>query len=318
MGQNLSREALGDRARVVIGLLRGRDRLFQRNGDSDNELDLGPRYRLPVWLIRRVVPEVLFRAAVSGRIPGFGRRYRWFMRQQYLALLQSVNFLGFAERLTEGVRQPEDVDQVEKLLVNAFLQDLRRAYGHRSGRLEGWRRTAYPVVLIDNVVEGSAGYRLMQLVNDVRNETGLPDPLLVVCASDQVPQAPATRNLVGPNSDERQSGDPAYANDDYRGWAMKLPGSRRARVDTAWYLPIMVARPEDLDQEPRKPIGAAPARWFARRSVVGVFIVVLALPVAGSVWWNHASGQRCSHFPFLGQVKVRSISGQCIGYSNSS
>ncbi|MGH3698430.1 MAG: hypothetical protein ACRDQY_02960, partial [Pseudonocardiaceae bacterium] len=122
---------------------------------------------------------MFFRAAVSGRNRVFGRRYWWFMRQQYLAPLQSVNFPGFAERLTEiaeGARQPEDIDQVDKLLVHAFLQDLRRAYARWSGRLEGWRRTAYPVVLIDNATEGSAGYRLMQLVNDVRNETGRSDP----------------------------------------------------------------------------------------------------------------------------------------------
>ena len=66
-----------------------------------------------------------FRAAVSGRVPGFGGQYRWFMRQQYLAPVQSVNFFGLAERLTAGVRQPEDTDQIDKLLVHAFLQDLR-------------------------------------------------------------------------------------------------------------------------------------------------------------------------------------------------
>ena len=319
MEQDLSREASGDRARVVIALLRGRHRPFQRDNDStdSNALDLGPRYHLLIWLIRRVMPEVLFRAAVSGRMPGFGRRYRWFMRQQYLAPLQSVSFLGFAERLTEGVRQPEDVDQIDKLLVHAFLQDLRQAYARRPGRLEGWRRTAYSVALIDNAVEGSAGYRLLQLVNDVRNETGRSDPLLVVCASDQVPQAPAKESSVESDSG-LLNGDPAYADEDYRKWAKKLPRSRRARVDTAWYLPIAVTDSEDLDQESRKPIGAAPPPWFARRSVVGAVIVVLTLPVTGWVGWEHAGGPGCPHIPFLGQVEVRSIGGQCIGYSDSN
>ncbi len=128
--QDLSREAPGDRARVVVALLRGRHRPFRRDNDNpdSNALDLGPRYRLLIWLIRRAVPEIIFRAAVSGRIPGFGRRYRWFMRQQYLAPEQSVSFLGFAERLAVGAQQSEDIDQVDKLLVNSFLQDLRQAY----------------------------------------------------------------------------------------------------------------------------------------------------------------------------------------------
>ncbi|MGH3751995.1 MAG: hypothetical protein ACRDRP_04735 [Pseudonocardiaceae bacterium] len=320
MERDLSGEAPGDRARAVIALLRGRHRPFRRHSESPDSttLDLGPRYRLLAWLIRRAIPEVLFRAAVSGRIPGFGRRYRWFMRQQYLAPLQSVSFPGFAERLTVGVRQPEDIDQVDKLLVHSFLEDLRRAYARRSGRLEGWRRTAYPVALIDNAAEGSAGYRLMQLVNDVRNETGQSDPLLVVCTSDQVPQAPATENAAESDSGRPPHGDPAYADEDYRRWARKLPGSRRARVDTAWYLPISVTGSEDPDQDPRKPIGAAAPPWFARRSVVAAVIVVLALPVAGWVGWEQAGVPGCPHIPFRGQVEVRSIGGQCIGYSDSS
>lgn len=137
MRQDLSELGPEDRARKIVTLLRGRHRPC-RGDDNErggNELDLGPQYRRPIWLIRRVVPEVLFRAAVSGRIPGFGRRYRWFRRQQYLAPLQAVDFLGFAERLTKGARQPEDAEQVDKLLVHAFLHDLWRAYCRRPWRL---------------------------------------------------------------------------------------------------------------------------------------------------------------------------------------
>ena len=319
--QDLSREASGDRARVVVALLRGRHRPFRRDNDNpdSNVLDLGPRYRLLIWLIRRAVPEIIFRAAVSGRIPGFGRRYRWFMRQQYLAPEQSVSFLGFAERLAVGAQQSEDIDQVDKLLVNSFLQDLRQAYLRRPGRLEGWRRTAYPVALINNAVEGSAGYRLMQLVNDVRNETGRSDPLLVVCASNQAPQAPTKDNIVGSDPGKLPGNDPAYTDEDYSKWAKKLPGSRRARVETAWYLPISVTDSGDSDQNSREPIDAAPAPRLARRSIVGaLIIIVLVLPVAGWVWLGYAGGPGCPHIPFLGQVKVRSIDGQCIGYSDSS
>ncbi|MGH3773943.1 MAG: hypothetical protein ACRDRW_21550 [Pseudonocardiaceae bacterium] len=61
------------------------------------------------------------------------------MGQRYLAPLQSVNFLGFAERLTKGVREPEDSGQIDKLLVHAFLQDLRQAYRRRLGRIEEWK-----------------------------------------------------------------------------------------------------------------------------------------------------------------------------------
>jgi hypothetical protein len=48
MGQDLSREAPGERSRAVIALLRDRHQPFrhQNNSADTNELDLGPRYRI--------------------------------------------------------------------------------------------------------------------------------------------------------------------------------------------------------------------------------------------------------------------------------
>jgi hypothetical protein len=324
MQQDLSEFGPEERRERIATLLRGRHRPFRGhdNERGNNVLDLGPQYRLPIWLIRRVVPEVIFRAAVSGRIPGFGRRYRWFMRQQYLAPLQSVNFLGFADRLTQRVRQPEDAEQVDKLLVHAFLQDLRRAYRRGSRRMEGWQRTVYPVVLIDNATGNSNGRRLLQLVNDVRNETGQRDPLLVVCSSDDdVPQPPAQAiglQVEDPDSDERRHGDPAYNNAIYKRWADALPGSRRARVDTAWYMPIRVSNANGADSIPRKPFVAPRPPLLARAGVVAVLLVIVIVATGAFVYTTYADGPGCQHVPFVAQVNLRSIDGQCIGYSDSS
>ena len=62
MGRDLSGEAPGDRARAVVALLRGRHRPFRRHNDGfdSNAFDLGPSYRLLIWLIRRVMPEMFF------------------------------------------------------------------------------------------------------------------------------------------------------------------------------------------------------------------------------------------------------------------
>lgn len=323
MGLNLSQLSTDDRSREIITLLR--ERHYRRNKDVDQEIDnidFGPRYRVPIWLVSRAFPKVLFRAAVSGKFPGLGSPYRWFMRQQYLAPLQSVNFLGFAERLTEGVREREDPDQIDKLLVHAFLEDLRRAYRRRPWPwlIEGRRRTAYPVVLIDNATKGSAGHRLLQLINEVRNETGQADPLLVVCSSDEIPQAPTqktVRGVVEPDSGLRRNSDPVYRDAVYRQWVETLPGSRRARVDTAWDLVISVAESDGL--EPTfEPIGSRRPPRLARRSVVAAVALVPVLASIGWVDWQYGGGLGCRHWPFRGQINVRSIGGECIGYSDSS
>src|SRR5206468_5413820 len=112
-----------------------RDRARPRRGaelpDLKAESLLGVRYQLLSWLLRRLVPQAVFSLAVSGRIPRIGRKYRWFMCQQYLAPAQSVTFPGFAERLTVGIRNDEPPDQIDKLLLHAFLEDLRQAYLRR-------------------------------------------------------------------------------------------------------------------------------------------------------------------------------------------
>jgi hypothetical protein len=312
-----------DRTKEIVKCLRGHHRGRSEDNVPDiKSLDFGPpRYQLLVWVILRVLPEALFRAAVSG-IVGFGSRYRWFMRQQYLAPLQSVNFLGFAERLTAGVREREDPDQVDKLLVHAFLQDLRRAYGRRLWRMEGWRRTVYPVVLIDNATADSAGYRLLQLVNDVRNETGQSDPLLVVCSSDEVPQAPAStsgrRGGIEPDWGRGRSGDPVYRDPVYRAWVEALPGSRRARIDTAWDLPISVGDSGGSGWTFGPIVPRPPSRLARRSVVVGAVATLVAAGIAG-VYWQYGDWPSCGHTPvFHGQVSVRSINGECIGYSDGS
>ncbi|MGH3791627.1 MAG: hypothetical protein ACRDQ9_12695 [Pseudonocardiaceae bacterium] len=96
------------------------------------------------------------------------------------------------------------------------------------------------------------------------------------------------------------------------------PGVAAPALARPGYLTISVTGSEVSDQARRDPIGAAPSPWLARRSFVGAVIVVLTISVAGWVEWEQAGGLECPHLPFLGQVKVRSIDGQCIGYSDSA
>ncbi|WDZ84295.1 hypothetical protein [Micromonospora cathayae] len=256
------------------------------------------------WLVRFAVPNVVFRVAVSGLLPVLGRPYSWFMRQQYLAPRQSVTFLGFAERLNAGWRDSEQPDQVDKLLLHAFLEDLRRAYRRRPWRPSDWRRTASPVLLLEHADAGTPTHTLVRLLNDVRNETGRNDPLLVVATGTQPPPGTdTTYPLTG-------------AEEAYEEWAGTVPEARRMRRPAAWLLPVQVGAEAGEYQLRDAPGGfAAPAPpWWARRFLPAALCLLLL--VGAGFWVTGRWGPGCLPAP-AGGVSVRLVGDECIGYSDS-
>jgi hypothetical protein len=297
----------GDRRAALARRLRDR-RGARPSGDTPAGGDdaVATAYQFVLWLVRRAIPGVVFRAAVSGRVPVLGQHYRWFMRQQYLAPRQSVTFLGFAERLTAGWRDGEQPDQVHKLLVHAFLEDLRRAYRRRLWRPSDWRRTAYPVLLLDGVVPGNVGHTLVRLINDVRNETGRNDPLLVVATGPAAPpELPRPHALFD-------------AEEAYEEWLDVLPETRRLRRPAAWLIVLLAGDPS-AGSEPRGGLlnfAAPDPPWWARRFLAAAAAVVLL--VAGAAWVSTRWAPGCHPEPLGGRVSVQVIGGECIGYSDSA
>jgi hypothetical protein len=281
---------------------RGQTEQGQPPGDDTG----GTVYHLLWWLIRWLIPRMIFRMSVSGRIPGLGRRYRWFMNQHFLAPAQSITFPRFASRITAGNREIEPPDEIDKLLVNAFLEDLRRAYRRRPWRPRSWRRTAYPIALIDNVVPGNARHSLLRLVNEVRNVTGQLDPLLLVCAGD-----PREADDVRP-----RAADADQLAQEYEKWARALPRARRAQGRGAWIWPLTVpgVAEHPRDTGPASIIAARKPPFFARRTVAAGAVTALCLPFI-PVTASLTGSPGCFHRPFADDVAVREIEGECIGYS---
>jgi ABC-type branched-subunit amino acid transport system substrate-binding protein len=322
MSQNLTPLALEDALGRLEKLLRKRHRRpgFQPDGGEASPAG-SDLYQMLILTAGRIVPRLLFRAAVSGRrLPLFGRHYRWLVRQRYLAPRQSGNFVGFAERLTDGVWQFEDTKEVNKLLVHAFLEDLRRAYTRRPWRVEGWRRTAYPLMLIEDVDHGTDGCLLMQLINSVRNETGRSDPLLAICTSDDGPPSTDTNShqLVELPTNELAIDERKLRESDaaYKQWAEALPQSRRARARTAWNFPVVLLDAARAEHIAGRPIAPPKPPWFARRAVAVAVIVALIASVAAWVG-RESGGLSCTHRPFAGAIAVREFDGECIGYSDN-
>ncbi|MFC3510310.1 hypothetical protein ACFORO_09065 [Amycolatopsis halotolerans] len=280
-----------------------------------------PAWRFPLLLLRWLTIG-FFRIAVTGRVPGLSGRYRWFLRQPHLAPEMSGSFVRFAMRLTDGEWQHESPQYVARLLVNAFLEDLRREYRLRPWQFWRRRRMTYPVLLLDEVGPANGGYRLLELINEVRNQVGLFDPLLVVSASQAPPPDAAP-------SEDRPKYHAADAADAYRVWQNRLSADRRARRPTAWYLPIGLDAPhsETEKTEVRKRMlalgehydlsgGRARAAWWTTRWVrAGVPAVVLVL-VAGFAVVRYQSVLD-SHCGTSSEWLTR-VDDQCVGVSDGT
>lgn len=312
MELNLREVPLLGRSGELSGRLRGQrghwgeDLLSQASQQA-----VGTIQRLVLGVLNLVLPPVLFRARVSGRIPGLGREFRWFMRQQYLAPRQSGSFVFFAERLTKPARDDENPEQVQKLLVHSFLEDLRRGYERKPWRPSGWRRTAYPLALIDNVDADNAGQALLALVNDVRNESGRSDPLLIVAACASVPPE-AVGQRATPTAD--------IDRDTYPRWEERVPQSRRKQEKSTWYLPLL-ARPvsaaDAVEQVPIASLVPGQAPWWVRRGFVAGLCLVLIASLTGWAIPEVRAHWNCFGGVFSGRVSVRMVDGVCIGFSDS-
>jgi len=317
---------LGDDAqeyeRALLRLLRRRDGTAAL-GDAVDTATRDVAGGMTGWLrllaLLRWVPLAVFRGRVTGQVPLLSGPYRWFLRQPHLTPEETIGFLGFAERLTAREWDKENPEQLARFLTNAFLEDLRRAYRWLPWR---WRRyrTTYVTVLLDNITAVNGGYAVVQLINDVRNQVGRFDPLLVITASRKAP----------PDAGKRYPDRPDYdASNAYRGyqyWQNLLSVDRRARRDIAWYLPLKIpgipspADRKGVEQEvgpldhyrvPRPP-------WWSSRLVrMALTLVILTGVVTAYNGYSHDHCAGWTRWPGLDPSLVWTGS-ECIGVTDGS
>ncbi|REK90872.1 hypothetical protein DY245_07755 [Streptomyces inhibens] len=299
-----------------------RRRLFGLLRSPETELAVDGNVPWWVWLFAvHVFPLAWFRVR-----RGLGCEYRWLLNQPYLAPRDPGTFIGFAERLTAPHNQVEDPEQLRKLMVNAFLEDLRVAFRRRIWRPRTARRTAYCVALLDGVGPGNCGYPLLQAVIDVRNETGAFDPLLVIsCGAG--PPADGTRI----RADWGHSSLWELSDRLYGGWRDTFLHQGRARNRAPWYLPVTVPRlmpPSEESYELTRRLEVAqdarlripePPLW-ARRvvSVMAVCGALVALLGAGGLVLGGESNYRQAHcglsrFEDDAATLRTAGTGECIG-----
>jgi hypothetical protein len=281
----------------LLRRLRERDLLSRRaRSKLDESVEDAAGAAVPWWvtLALRLAPSFVFRAKLRGFAPG-GAEYRWLLHQPYLAPHDPGTFLGFAVRLTSviptaGVKSPqEDRNQLIRLLVNAFLEDVRRAYRRSFWRLRAARRTAYPVILLDSITRHNGGYPLLKIINDVRNDTGAFDPLVVISGSEKVPPDAQIPNERSTPNRLRPAVDAVHA---YRAWSQKFGSDTRARRQTAWYMPLSIPSPHDDGYSDVPALDCMEVRrapiWS--RAWVLALVVFVVLACGGAAGYVRVSG----------------------------
>ncbi|MFE3545826.1 ABC transporter substrate-binding protein [Nocardia sp. NPDC059177] len=268
---------------------------------------------------------------VSGRIPGLSKVTRWFLHQRYLAPELSGSFLGFASRLTASHRVDENEEQVAKLLIHAFLEDLREAYRRRIWRPSSWRRTAYPVALLGGLAEGSDGARILTWINEIRNETGLFDPLVVLAFREEGPHREVSEladisDLRHLRTLETLAEQPTpQPPDPLQAWIREIDNRRTHRQADAWFLALRALLPADTPpriSDPRfRGLALPPAPPLAARSwFVGLCVLIpIVLAVAAAlVYFPPLRGAPCAHWPWTDGISVSRVDGECVGYSDNA
>ncbi|MGN9786950.1 ABC transporter substrate-binding protein [Nonomuraea sp. ZG12] len=110
-------------------------------------------------------------------------KYSWFRKQPYIRRGPRDHLAGYMRKISEQVNTKPDL--TNRLLVHAFLQDLRIAYRRRPF-WPGWARSSYSVLILHDVRPGTAGWELITAMHDIVVRTGEKAPLLVVAAAPEL------------------------------------------------------------------------------------------------------------------------------------
>jgi ABC-type branched-subunit amino acid transport system substrate-binding protein len=149
------------------------------------------------------------------------RRYEWFTGQPYLEGRKADDFLSFAIKVI--TRQHHEAE-IEGLLIAALLEDLRRSYRRRWWRRATWARVRYPVLLLDGVAEGTEGHAIIRHIEEIRLDTTLMDPLIVVATLEPDALTDDFARLVRVPATAEEAVDPHGAT---AAWERHQAGQRR-------------------------------------------------------------------------------------------
>jgi hypothetical protein len=234
-------------------------------------------------------------------------RYRWFTRQTYVRGNRSLDFLGFAlDVYDRPIHEQQPDEQLDLLLVAAFLEDLRQAY-RRGWRRVTWARVVYPAVVIDRFPDDHISRRFIRLVEQVRQDSKTFDPLVIASGVATPEEASALASSVQVPLSSREVTDLSEVT---AAWTHHLDDQRRVAVfGIRREIRVDVAAGDGSGTEPihrprRRPWLAHPALpWIVMGSVLAASLTVIGIETV----------RYCDpHAVWHGR------NGECVGITNGS
>ncbi len=279
------------------------------------------------WWVR--IPVLLLPPLGIRLMRVFWRPPRWAAGNQIASNYSAGSFRGLARKFMEqgSGEQQHDIqqDEIDRLLVDAFMEDLRRDYRRRTMFGVGRRRTTYPVLLIDQIGSTAAGLRLLKLISDSRTgylhkntagpgrqprERAYFHPLLIIAQGDS-----SALDGIGLSNHRPEDYD-SYSVADikfyYSEWYRALTGS-----DRTWFIPLRVptGRPppglrEDVTKI-RPPVAPPPVMTFVAAALLIAAVSIVTYDTyytrCGAWYWE----------PQLQRQFLTTDRDQCVGLGSS-
>ncbi len=237
---------------------------------------------------------------------------RWFRRRN-TGLVTTDSFTGLARRFLNWTPENMSADAIRELVVDAFLQDLRRAYRRSSLLGAGRRRTTYPVLLLRRHPGATSVTGFVELVQRCRNlrverRSGRTasrwDPLLII--TDR------PNGIAGPSVDVdlQSAADPEFA---YRAWLARLDGVAPTRRDRVLALRVPERGDSDglLDELLNTPIShSVPVMTPLLTTVVLVGGLVIGVVTTDNRCWTPPWA------PLMNRHVAASGFSECVGLAS--
>jgi ABC-type branched-subunit amino acid transport system substrate-binding protein len=241
------------------------------------------------WYVRLAVGMLhVFGAALAVSL---WRPPKWFGRYRFDKI---TDIYQLASRLSRFDDARKRGDQVHRLLLDALLEDLRRAY--RRGGLfgTGRRRTGYPILLLDDVSGSGTRADFLRLIRDIRNS---PDSKKVLKRREVVRWDPLVVVATARDSETGKPNPPTGARPAHQRWQLALSGAGLGGGE--WRLEFEISPQGDRNKrgniETAVQAHGLPVvrRTWSLAIVAGVLASCLvAVPFVGS--------STCWSFPWLG------------------